>query len=61
MGLVIVGFPVLVMAWLSLIYLQKCKATFRVYGIGEALLKSLQNRHGNIRPHIYLSRDTVDR
>ena len=55
-----VEFPVLVVAWLSLVYSQKCKATFHVCGIREALLKSLQNRYENIRPHICLSRDTVD-
>ena len=55
-----VGFPVLVMAWLSLVYSQKYKAMFCVYGIREALLKSLQNRHRNIRPHTCLSGDTVD-
>ena len=55
-----IGFPVLVVAWLGLVHSQKCKATFRVYGIGEALLKSLQNRYRNIRPYIYLSGDTVD-
>ena len=56
-----VGFPVLVVAWLGLVHSQKCKATFRVCGIGEALLKSLQNRYENIRPHTCLSGDTVDR
>ena len=55
-----VGFSVLVMVWLSLVYSQKCKAIFRICRIGKALLKSLQNRHRNIRPHTYLSRDTVD-
>ena len=55
-----IGFPVLVVAWLSLVHSQKCKATFRVCGIREALLKSLQNRHGNIRPYTYLSGDTID-
>ena len=60
MGLVIVGFPVLVVAWLSLVHSQKCKAIFCVYRIGKALLKSLQNRYRNIRPYIYLSGDTVD-
>ena len=55
-----VGFPVLVMAWLSLVHSQKYKATFYVYGIREALLKSLQNRYRNIRPYTCLSGDTID-